>query len=116
MFFSILQVGKTYGRKMATGYLRSKGLCVSEAIVARHLHALNPVGARERLNAVSRNLNPKPYIADYFGQKLHVDQNEKLVMYGVTHVLARDGFSGMIVAHSTMSIKNNLIIHEQIFR
>ncbi len=54
-------------------------------------------------------MNPIPYFAaDYFGHKLHVDQNEKLVMYGVTHVCARDGYSGKIVAFVTMPIKNTL--------
>ncbi len=35
--------------------------------------------------------------ADYFGQKVHVDQNEKLVMFGCTHACAIDGHSGMII-------------------
>jgi len=38
-------------------------------------------------------VNPVPYRANYFGEKLHFDQNEKLVTYGVTHVLAVDGYS-----------------------
>ncbi|KAK2836228.1 hypothetical protein Q7C36_014097 [Tachysurus vachellii] len=29
----------------------------------------------------------------YMGHKIHMDQNEKLAMFGVTHVLAIDGFS-----------------------
>ena len=33
------------------------------------------------------------YEAHHFGDKLHLDQNEKLVMYGVTEVLAIDGYS-----------------------
>lgn len=37
-------------------------------------------------------------------------------MYGVTHVCARDGYSGMIVAFTTMPIKNNLLIYDHIFR
>ena len=45
------------------------------------------------------------------GEKLHLDQNEKLVMFGVTHVAAIDGFSGKIVAFETMPIKNNLILY-----
>ena len=32
-----------------------------------------------------------------FGYKLYIDQNEKLVMYGVTHVCIVDGYSGEIV-------------------
>ena len=31
-------------------------------------------------------------MAEYVGHKLHVDQNEKMVMFGVTHVMAIDGF------------------------
>ena len=50
--------------------------------------------------------------ADYFG--LHLDQNEKLVMYGVTHVVSIDGHSRFITAHSTMPIKNNEVIYEEI--
>ena len=30
--------------------------------------------------------------------------------------MARDGFSGMIVAASTMPIKNNLVIYEEIYQ
>ena len=60
-----------------------------------------------------RSFNPKAYKADYFGHKLHVDQNEKLVMYGVIH--ARDGYSGMITGYTTMVIKNNLTIYEKMF-
>ncbi|XP_032365446.1 uncharacterized protein LOC116680976 [Etheostoma spectabile] len=50
------------------------------------------------------------------GHKVHLDQNEKLAMFGVTHVLAIDGFSKKVVGHSTMPIKNNLAIYEDVFR
>ena len=36
-----------------------------------------------------------------FGQKVHIDQIEKLVMFGITHICAVDGFSGKIVAFAT---------------
>ncbi len=39
----------------------------------------------------------------------------KLVHYGVTYVLARDGFSGKIVGTSIMSLKNNEVIYEDVF-
>lgn len=64
----------------------------------------------------ARNLNPAPYTAEYMGHKIHLDQNEKLVMFGATHVLAMDGFSGKIVAHSTMPVKNNLKIYGDVYR
>ena len=38
-----------------------------------------------------------PYRVDYFSHKLHIKQNEKLEMYGVTYVTANDGHSRMIV-------------------
>lgn len=50
------------------------------------------------------------------GHKLHLDQNEKLVMFGVTHVLAIDGFSSQIVAYNTMPVKNNLTIYQKVYR
>ena len=37
-------------------------------------------------------------------------------MFGVTHVMARDGYSGMIVAYSTMPVKINLTIYEEIYK
>ncbi|KAE8296624.1 hypothetical protein D5F01_LYC05385 [Larimichthys crocea] len=64
----------------------------------------------------SRNLNPVPYSAEYTGHKLHIDQNEKLVMFGVTHVLSVDGFSSKIISHSTMPVKNNLTIYQEVYR
>ena len=101
---------------MLTGYLRSKGTSISENTVAKVMKKIHPYHVSERHFKAGRSLNPKPYHADYFGQKLHIDQNEKLVMYGTTHVIARDGYSGMVVAIATMPIKNNLTIYEEIFR
>jgi hypothetical protein len=45
-----------------------------------------------------------------------MDQNEKLIMSGVAHVIAVDGYSGMIVAHLTIPIKNNRLIYEFLYR
>lgn len=50
------------------------------------------------------------------GHKLHLDQNEKLVMFGVMHVLAVDGYSSKIIANATMPVKNNLVIYEEVYR
>ena len=63
-----------------------------------------------------RQFNPIPYHASYFGQKLHIDQNEKLVMFGVTHICAIDGYSGKIVGFISMPIKNNVEIYTHLFR
>ena len=61
-------------------------------------------------------MNPVPYRADYFGHKLHIDQNEKLVMYGVIHVCAIDGFSGKIASFLTIPVKNNIEIYTNLYR
>ena len=61
-------------------------------------------------------MNSVPYQTDYFGHKVHVDQNEKLVMYGVTHICVVDGFSGKIVGFVTMPVKNNIEIYTHFFR
>ena len=45
-----------------------------------------------------------------------MDQNEKCVMFGLTHVIAVDGYSGMIVAYKSMPTKNNLTIYEDVYR
>jgi hypothetical protein len=47
---------------------------------------------------------------------MHLDQNEKLVRFGVTHVAASDGYSGKILGIVTMPIKNNLVIYEDLYR
>jgi len=101
-------VGPTYGRKMLTGYLKHKlGLNVGQNRVAQAL--------RSTTNT-ARNLNPIPYKADYFGHKLHMDQNEKIVMYGVVHVAAIDGHSRYVVGGATMPIKNNMVIYRDVYR
>ena len=101
---------------MITGLLRSKGICVNEGKVRQSLKRFDPVSHQIRHETAGRSLNPKCYNADYFGHKVHMDQNEKLKMFGVTHVMARDGYSGMIVAFSTMPVKNNLIIYDEVYR
>ena len=101
---------------MMTGLQRSKDICVSEGKIRQSLKRLDRVSHQIRYETAGRSLNPKCYNADYFGHKVHMDQNEKLKIFGVTHVMARDGYSGMIVAFSTMPVKNNLIIYDEIYR
>lgn len=64
----------------------------------------------------ARNLNRVPYHAQSMAHKLHIDQNEKVEMIGGTNVIAIDGFISKIVADYTMPVKNNLMIHEEVFR
>ena len=55
-------------------------------------------------------VNPVSYRGNYFGEKLHFHQNEKLVMYGVTHVQAVDGYSRKIVRKNPITIYNTVIM------
>lgn len=112
----MLQVGPVYGRKTMTGLLASQGLRVSQARVGEALKRTNPLYHYKRSTSTVKLMNPVPYSADYFGQKLHVDQNENLAMYGVTHVCARDGYSGKVVGFISMPVKNNLDIYANLFR
>ena len=99
-----------------TGFLSSQGFRISQKRVGASLKKVNPVYHAKRRNLAHRAINPIPYVAKYFGEKLHIDQNEKLVMFGVTHVCAVDGFSGKIVSFISMPIKSNTIIYDQMYR
>ncbi|XP_030287100.1 uncharacterized protein LOC115590006 [Sparus aurata] len=112
---AIEETGPSYGRKMMTGYLAAKGVKASEGRVGKVLRTIHQPYHTARQQG-SRNLNPVPYTAEYMGHKIHIDQNDKLVMFGVTHVMAIDGYSKKIVGHSTMPIKNNIIIYDEVYR
>ena len=83
-----------------TGLLRSKGIYVSEGKVRQSLKRLDPAYHQIRHETAGRLLNPKCYNADYFGHEVHLDRNEKLKVFGVTHEMTRDGYA--------MPVKGNL--------
>ena len=99
---------------MMTGFLKSKGFSCSEQLVLRHLNALDPVAAEQRRNGM-RLSNPIPYFADHYGQKLHIDQNEKLIMFGVFQAACIDGHTGKIIRHIIISQKNNMLLYENLY-
>ena len=101
---------------MMTGFLASQGFKISQQRVGLALQRIRPYQHSCRQNTIQRLVNPIPYNAAYFGEKLHIDQNEKLVMYGVTHVCAIDGYSGKIVGFVSMAVKSNGIIYEKLYR
>lgn len=98
-----------------TGLLASGGIKVSEIRVGGSLQRVHPQYHLRRRSRTQSLINPIPYNARYFGEKLHIDQNEKLVMFGVTHTCAVDGYSGMIVGFASMPLKNNITIYEQLY-
>ena len=96
---------------MMKGYLAQKyKVNISQKRVANALKTVPPNYHARRQTDTTRQTNTIPYRADYFGHKLHVDQNEKLEMYGVVHVVVIDGHSRYITCGETMSRKNNKII------
>ena len=99
-----------------TGLLSSCGIHVNQQRVGQSLNWVRPGYQRARQISAAQQTIPVPYHADYAGHKLHIDQNEKMVMYGVTHVAALDGYSGMIMGFVTMPIKNNLEIYNNLYR
>jgi len=95
-----------------TGLLAAEGIKVSEKRVGSSLKRMCITFHERRRTRTQSQTNPVPYSADYAGQKLHIDQ---LIMFGVTHVCAVDGYSGMIVGFVTMPIKNNVIIYQELY-
>ncbi|XP_064383624.1 uncharacterized protein LOC135351363 isoform X2 [Halichondria panicea] len=113
---AVTEVGHVYGRRMLKGVLESKGIKVSEKRVSESLQRVAPLQYDQRRNDTLDRTNPLQYSALHFGHKLHIDQNEKITMFGATHIVARDGYSGKIIAYCTMPVKNNLAIYDSILR
>ena len=65
--------------------------------MGQSLSRVNPDNHERRKNRTERQTN-------HFGHKVHIDQNEKLILFGITHVCAIDGYSGMMVAFATFPI------------
>ena len=70
------------------GVLASQGIHVGSLRVGQSLARVQPANHSRRAHRTERLTNPIPYSAKYFGHKVHIDQNEKLVLFGVTHVCA----------------------------
>lgn len=109
-------VGHSYGRRSLQGLLRAEGICVSQLRLGASLRRTFPFAQSQRSRTLGRAMNPIPYRAMFYGEKLHFDQNEKLVMFGVVHVLAVDGYSRKIVGFSTMPKKNPITIYGTIMQ
>ena len=88
---------------------------VSQRRVGESLQRVAPIQYALRRREATSLLNPLPYRANYFGEKLHLDQNEKCVMFGITHVVAVDGYSRKIVGFITIPKKNPIVIYDLLF-
>ena len=89
---------------------------ISQRRTSNALQVAAPKYHQRHQTNTARLTYPIPYKADYFRRKLHIDQNEKLVMYGVTHVTAIDGHSRFFLCGVTMLVNNNQIIYEKVYR
>ena len=99
-----------------SGLLASQGIRASSRRIGKSLARVDPSHHAMRVTRTERQTNPVPYSAKYFGHKVHIDQNEKLVLFGVTHVCAVDGYSGMIVGFASFPVKNNPLIYEHLYK
>ena len=106
-------VGPSYGRRTLTGLLRSEGIIVGEQRVRASMRRITPSYIEQRRRQTYSQFNPTPYYAEYYGHKMHIDQNEKLVQFGVTHVAAS---SGKLLGIITMPVKNPVLIYDDLFR
>lgn len=98
-----------------TGLLAAEGFKVAQKRVGVSLKQVCSIYHNRRVTRTQNLINPIPYAAKYFGDKIHIDQNEKLALFNVTHVCAVDGYSGMIVGFASMPIKNNVTIYEELY-
>lgn len=101
---------------MMDGYLRGNhGIKASHSVINSNLAMIDAENFhRRRARVIIRN--PIPYRANHFGHKLHIDQNEKLFMYGVFHAACIDGFSSKIVRHVILPEKNNVLIYDSLYK
>ena len=78
--------------------------------------SVSPAYVERRHTTTYHQINPTPYYAEYYGHKLHIDQNEKLARFGVTHVAASNRYSGKLLGVVSMPTKNNIAIYRDLFR
>ena len=96
--------------------LASQGIHAGTQCVGQSLARVQPANHMRRASRTEWQTNPIPYSAKHFGHKVPIDQNEKLVLFGATHICAIDGYSGMIVGFATFPLKNNLLVYEHLYR
>ena len=68
-----------------TGLLAADGIRVCH-LKQEILQRVDPANHHKQYTTTYRLTDPIPYQSSYCGEKLHVDQNEKLVLFGVTRL------------------------------
>ena len=77
---------------MMARFIKQKcGVSVGKNRIGIALSRVTPHYHQRRKSNTARITSPKSHTAIYFGNNLHLDQNEKLEMYGVTNVAGIDG-------------------------
>jgi len=66
---------------------------VSEHRIAESLSPAAPIQHQQCQQSTLQLMNPIPYRVTAHREKLHLDQNEKVIVYEMTHVVAIDGYS-----------------------
>ena len=89
-----------------TRFIKQKyGVSIGQNRIGKALSRAAPHYHQRRKSNTARMTNPILYRANYFGHKLYLDQNEKLEMYGVTHVAAIDGNSRLLWVERRCQVK-----------
>lgn len=88
------------------GLLQSQEIVTGEKQVGDALAEVQPDCYLRCLTRTESEMNPHPYFTEYFGHKLQWTKTKKLVMFGVTHVAAIDGYSRKIVGFVTLPVNN----------
>ena len=88
-----MQFGHNYGRRMMQGSLRHQlnGTGIRVRRIARIQRQVAPNACNARWRDLLNQMNLVPYRAPFFGYKAHMDQNEKMEIYGCTYVALIDG-------------------------
>ena len=84
-------------------------------MVSSMMKDATPVEVEQRRRNI-RTLQRMPYRASHFGHKLHMDQNEKLLQYGVFQAACIDGFSSCIIRHVILPQKNCILLYDQLYK
>ena len=106
-----------YDRKMMARFIKQKcGVSVGKNKIDIALSKVTSHYHQRKKSNTARMTSPTSHAAIYFGNNLHLHQNEKLEMYDVTNMAAIDGLNRFSVAGATMLKKYNIKTYEDVYR